>query len=109
MEMCDCLQELIDNNNLHVEMTYELIEVLLKTYLNVEETLVNDVVCEMMDGLAVNSANVCAIANCVDKEHDWFMDEELFILRDDELEDDCDCECENCECDFGPKISDYLS
>lgn len=102
MEMCECVRDLVDHHNMHVEMMYELIEALLDTYTNVEQTKVNDVMCETMETLIVESANICTIANCYDEEHDWFVDEDFFILRDDEIE-------EECECCAGPKMSDFLS
>ena len=101
MEMCDCLQELIKHHNIRVEMMYELSKVLLETYPNVENTDVNDVVCEMMFDTEVSGANICAIANCFDEHGNWFIDEDLYITKNDELDE--------CERDFGLKISDFLS
>ena len=102
MEMCDCLIDLIEQHNRELEHMYELAELLLETYSGIEDTDVNDVFCDVMNGMTEQSVRLCAIANCV-SDVEWYIDDEGFVFTEGTNSEECECDC---EC---PKISDYLN
>jgi hypothetical protein len=101
MEMCDCFVDLIDQHNGQIDAMYRLGERLLLNFPEVEKTEVNDIFCEVMNGMMEQSVQLCAIANCV-SDVEWYMDEEGFVLTDGTNDEESEC------CD-GPRISDYLN
>lgn len=106
MEMCDCFANLIEQHNEQLNGMYGLAEILLETYPDVENTHVNEVFCELMNGMIEQSIQICAIANCVD-DVEWYTDEEGFLFTNGtNSEEECGC-CDECDC--SPRIGDYLN
>ena len=101
MEMCDCFVDLIDKHNGQIDAMYRLGERLLLNFPDVEKTEVNDIFCEVMNGMMEQSVQLCAIANCV-SDVEWYMDEEGFVFTEGTNAEEGEC------CD-GPRISDYLN
>ena len=101
MEMCDCFVDLIDQHNAQIDAMYRLGERLLLSFPEVEKTEVNDIFCEVMNGMMEQSVQLCAIANCV-SDIEWYMDEEGFVFTEGTND-------EEDECYDGPRISDYLN